>query len=236
MSTAATTRAALEQHRALFRDLRQPARTLAHPACSRLLGAYLREDNLPHIPWESAWEVIRAAECFYGDADGGISSEQSHRHVRELVKHAGLHFAKRHRWEEVFRLVNSVQIPPNMMDADLFRLRSALVLYEQRRVTRVRRTLLFILTIVLAYIFCVSPSIFVTLENPTRVANGMSVLDWSEGLYWSIITSTTVGYGDIVPQTPYARMLALFNASLGVTLMGVIAGLILGLVTPRRVN
>lgn len=188
------------------------------------------------ISWASASDVVRAAERFYVSADGPITSEDSHRHVRDLVKHAGLTFARQHRWGEVFRLLNSVQIPPNMMDADLFRLRSALVLYEQKRVSRVRRTLLIILLAVLAYIFGVSPSIFVTLENPARITSSMPFLDWSEGLYWSIMTSTTVGYGDIVPQTPYARMLALFNASIGVTLMGVIAGLILGLVTPRRID
>ena len=60
----------LKQHRMLFKKLRQPGKTLAHPACSRLLEAYLRDENLPHIPWESAWEVIRAAECFYGHGDG----------------------------------------------------------------------------------------------------------------------------------------------------------------------
>ena len=74
------------------------------------------------------------------------------------------------------------------------------------------------------------------LENPTRIEHRMDELDWSEGLYWSIMTSTTVGYGDIVPQTPYARLLALLDAALGVTLMGVTAGIILGAVTPRRLG
>jgi voltage-gated potassium channel len=62
----------------------------------------------------------------------------------------------------------------------------------------------------------------------------MGMLDWSEGLYWSVITSTTVGYGDIVPYTPYGRLFGLFNAMLGVVLMGVVAGLILSTLSPRR--
>jgi voltage-gated potassium channel len=48
-----------------------------------------------------------------------------------------------------------------------------------------------------------------------------------------VVTLTTVGYGDIVPQTPYARLFALFTALLGATTLGVIAGLVLNLMTPR---
>jgi voltage-gated potassium channel len=94
----------------------------------------------------------------------------------------------------------------------------------------------YLLAGVLAYLFCVSPTVFVHLENPQRIAHDLSVLDWSEGLYWSVLTSTTVGYGDIVPYTPYGRMLALFNALLGVLLMGVVAGLILSALSPRRLD
>ncbi|HEX8914900.1 MAG TPA: potassium channel family protein, partial [Humisphaera sp.] len=100
---------------------------------------------------------------------------------------------------------------------------------------RLRRRLLGLLGAVVVYLFAASPTLFITLDNPERVSRGMAVLDWSEGLYWSVITFCTVGYGDVVPLTPYARMLSLFNASLGVTLMGVVAGLILGWLTPRRV-
>jgi len=106
---------------------------------------------------------------------------------------------------------------------------------EQRRVRRIRRRFLYALLLVLVYLLAVCPTVFVKLDNPRRIAQGMSELDWSEGLYWSVITLTTVGYGDIVPQTPYARMFALFNAVLGVTTMGTIAGLVVNSLTPRPV-
>jgi len=118
--------------------------------------------------------------------------------------------------------------------ADYFRERSAFNAAEQRRVARIRRRFLHILIAVLLYLFCLSPTVFVSLENPYRLAHNLSELDWSEGLYWSVITSTTVGYGDIVPYTPYGRMFGLFNALLGVLLMSVVAGIILGSLTPRR--
>lgn len=162
--------------------------------------------------------------------------EDCHCRVRDLVRTAGVRFAAERRWEDVFCLFSCVPVHPDTIDPILFRLRSAAALHEFRRVTRIRRVLLVILAGVLVYLFLVSPTVFVHLENPYRVAHGMSELDWSEGLYWSVLTSTTVGYGDIVPQTPFGRMFSLFDALLGVTLMGVIAGLILGLVTPRRLS
>jgi hypothetical protein len=227
---------ALRVHRLLMRDLMASRKTLSHPSCSWLVATYLQDDNLAHIPWGNATEVSAAAECFYGFYDTDTPSEAAHRRVRDLVKHSGLNFARQDQWGEVFRLLASVQMPPDVIDADLFRLRSALVLYEQRRIVRIRRMLTFALGGVLVYLFCISPTVFVHLENPYRIAHNLAALDWSDGLYWSVITSTTVGYGDIIPYTSYGRMFALFNALLGVLLMGVTAGLILSLMTPRRLD
>jgi len=157
-----------------------------------------------------------------------------HDNVRRLVIQACGHFAGRGRWNEAVHLLSLVPIPQPCFDLELLRLRTQVALYESPRVARLRRRLLMAIAGVLLYLFAVSPTLFVRLENPARIANHMSVLDWSEGLYWSVITAMTVGCGDIAPQTPYARLLSLWNATLGVTLMGVVAGLILGLVTPRR--
>lgn len=50
---------------------------------------------------------------------------------------------------------------------------------------------------------------------------------WSrvESLYWSFITATTVGYGDLRPTKTVSRMLAIMIALLGVTLTGIIVAL-----------
>src|SRR5262245_31469967 len=118
--------------------------------------------------------------------------------VQTLIKQSAAEFIRQRRWNDAFRVLAMCRLSESaMMDAELFRLRNALLLHEQRRVTRVRRILLIVLGGVLLYLFCVSPTVFVSLENPHRLAHGMEVLDWSEGLYWSVITSATVGYGDI---------------------------------------
>ena len=132
-------------HTILLRDLHEPHKTLAHPSCSWLVMTHLREENLAHIPWKSPQEVASAAGCFYGFCDGGLSAEESHRRVRDLVKYAGLHFVRQGRYEDVFQLLTRVPVPSTMMDAELFQLRNVVVLYEQRRVSRFRRSLLGVL-------------------------------------------------------------------------------------------
>jgi voltage-gated potassium channel len=183
--------------------------------------------------WPSAAAVISAAELLYSSSAG---PELGHRRVRDVLKSAGAQFYAAGRFDELFELLAVLRLPYDLMDAKLFHLRSAALIHEHHRIKRVRKFLLYALLSVLIYLFCISPSVFIALENPYRIAHGMGSLDWSEGLYWSVITATTVGYGDLVPQTPYARMFALFDASLGVTLMGCVAGLILGWVTPKRLN
>src|SRR6185503_12030032 len=48
--------------------------------------------------------------------------------------------------------------------------------------------------------------------------------DWSRfnSFYWSFITASTVGYGDIRPTKPGSKILAILIAFLGLTFSGII--------------
>lgn len=45
-------------------------------------------------------------------------------------------------------------------------------------------------------------------------------------MYWSLITLTTVGYGDISPVTPVGQLVASFTALLGVATVAMFTGII----------
>jgi ABC-type amino acid transport substrate-binding protein len=46
------------------------------------------------------------------------------------------------------------------------------------------------------------------LKNPGKPDPQASVGSWHEGIYWAVVTMTTVGYGDKTPQTHIGRALA----------------------------
>ena len=48
---------------------------------------------------------------------------------------------------------------------------------------------------------------------------------WFNALYWSFITSTTVGYGDITPTRKISKILAVFIAFLGLIFTGIVVAL-----------
>jgi len=47
-----------------------------------------------------------------------------------------------------------------------------------------------------------------------------------EGIYWAIVTVTTVGYGDISPQTPIGRVLAALLMITGYSVIAVPTGIV----------
>ncbi|MDX1618802.1 MAG: ion transporter, partial [Balneolaceae bacterium] len=66
-------------------------------------------------------------------------------------------------------------------------------------------------------------------------ANGFSSIP--RGIYWAIVTLTTVGYGDISPQTPLGQMLSAMIMILGYGIIAVPTGIMtveLSRVTPGK--
>jgi voltage-gated potassium channel len=47
--------------------------------------------------------------------------------------------------------------------------------------------------------------------------------DFNDALWWAIVTATTVGYGDITPQTGLARLVATVLMLMGIGLIGMVA-------------
>lgn len=56
-------------------------------------------------------------------------------------------------------------------------------------------------------------------------------IDWSDLLYYSFTTLTTMGYGDIVPRSPHAKSLATLEAVVGVMYVATIIARLVGLHT-----
>ena len=46
----------------------------------------------------------------------------------------------------------------------------------------------------------------------------------SEGIWWAIVTTTTVGYGDMAPATPLGRLIAILLMMIGIGCIGMITG------------
>jgi voltage-gated potassium channel len=57
-----------------------------------------------------------------------------------------------------------------------------------------------------------------------------------DGLWWSVVTLTTVGYGDIYPMTRAGRVLAFFVLLLGIGVVGVVTGKIASALVERRIK
>jgi len=57
-------------------------------------------------------------------------------------------------------------------------------------------------------------------------APGALIRDTSDGLWWSIQTVTTIGYGDVVPVTDPGRLLGVVLQIFGAVLMGVLIAMV----------
>lgn len=83
-----------------------------------------------------------------------------------------------------------------------------------------RRKILVFFSIVLS-VECIFGSLMFLIEGPE---NGFTSIPKS--IYWAIVTVTTVGYGDITPQTILGQTVAAFAMMLGYAIIAVPTGII----------
>lgn len=199
-----------------------------------LLSKYYQEEHFPFIPWEGVEDVVQTTATFYDKGGLGLSTRESNRRVASVIKSASQAFIKEGRFEEAFSIFFQLAPAIDQMDSDLYTIRNALSLYERKRALKVQRALVFTLIAVISSVIFIMPTLFLMAENPFRVSQGLGEIPFGGALYWSFITFATVGYGDIVPLTSAGKGLALILGISGVLTGGIIAGLILGAVTQRR--
>jgi hypothetical protein len=172
-------------------------------------------------------------------------TEQVRNHAHMLLRGALQEYEEANRMEEMLRLLQIVPRLPGVKDAEISRIRNRVYLYEMRRVRRNRSLLRAILILQAVMIFVVFPVLFINAENGRlqRQIEAATKLDihteqyeqysFLDGVYWSVITAFSIGYGDTVPHTWLGKLLAMLLGIMGVLTTGIIAGLILNWVTPR---
>ena len=102
----------------------------------------------------------------------------------------------------------------------VFRLiRSGKVFYEYINKNKSYSTLQVILMLTGLLILLSSISVF-TIENPVNPEFG-SLLD---SFWWSVVTLSTVGYGDVVPITPEGKVFSVMLIGMGIVLIGTLTG------------
>jgi len=193
--------------------------------------------------------VSTYCELLYSlEQDDAEITERVNALIRDVLNQALLQFERSKELEKLFVLLQYIPATPLQENDQLRRMRNRAYVYEMRRVRRHRRFLYGYLVVQAILIVLVFPLLFINTENgyiQDQIQHATNVpfpqeqrrtISYLDGLYWSLITAGSIGYGDIIPHTGVGRTLAAILGILGVTTVGVIAGLILEWITPRHLD
>lgn len=78
------------------------------------------------------------------------------------------------------------------------------------------------------FILVLGSSVLISMVEPG--------LNWSDSLWWSLVTLTTVGYGDISPATRAGRIIAVVVMFLGIGLLGTMSATFASIMIRRRIK
>ena len=92
-----------------------------------------------------------------------------------------------------------------------------------------RKILIFLSVVMMAVL--ILGTVMYVVEGPER---GFTSIPMS--MYWATVTMTTVGYGDLVPQTGLGRFIASFMMLLGWGVLAVPTGIVTAEMTSQRIN
>lgn len=82
---------------------------------------------------------------------------------------------------------------------------------------------IFISAMLVLLLLVISASLMYYAENKVQPEAFSNI---PEAMWWAVVTLTTVGYGEVVPITPFGRVLAGCVAVLGISLFAIPAGII----------
>lgn len=74
-----------------------------------------------------------------------------------------------------------------------------------------------------------------TLASGTTVMHYIEKLSWVDAIYFSVVSLTTVGYGDIVPTTDFGKIFVSFYLLAGIGIIAAFASNIIKNAMARRV-
>jgi hypothetical protein len=235
-----------EIRRAFLMALEGAPELLEESSVSDFLLQNVQPDDFAALPARAPERIASYYEGLYSlRFDTEEVTEQVRNHAQMLLRGALQEYEEQDRMEEMLRLLQIVPRLPGLQDAEISRIRSRVYLYEMRRVRRNRRLLSGILVLQAVLIFLVFPVLFINAENGhlqagIEKATALNIrsehyeeYSFTDGLYWSVITAFSIGYGDITPGTWLGKALAMLLGIMGVLTAGIIAGLILNWVTPR---
>ncbi len=144
--------------------------------------------------------------------------------------------ALRKKWDYVrqpLAIIDLLAILPDYRSVRLLRIFLLFRLFKLMRYTRSvnefagvlgqKRTELLTLAIFLAFVIFASATAIYLFEVE---AEGSHIHSLFDGVYWALVTLTTVGYGDIVPHTPQGRMVAMVLIITGIGVISFFTSLI----------
>ncbi|MFZ1757297.1 MAG: potassium channel family protein [Caldilineaceae bacterium] len=229
--------------------VRNAPRSLGQEEVSNFLAHKIHPEDFDTLEWESPEAMLQFCDILYGfpfPTEEPI--ERIHNHVKLLLRQAFQYYEQQEDWEGLFLLLQNAPASPMMQDVELMRLRHLARVYEQQHIRKNRRWLYIYLAIQAVLVVVVFPFLFIYAENGAiqrqveELADvklgdeGYRLFSYMEGLYWSVITASSIGYGDITPLTTTGRIIAGILGTMGVVTIGVIAGLILKWITPRTID
>jgi voltage-gated potassium channel len=134
---------------------------------------------------------------------------------------SGFPFIPLVRYARIRRIIEGIQLLRNTNTTEILKQ------YRLRRVESV-----FIGSIFIS-IFVILFSSILILRIESLAPNG-NIETGEDALWWTLVTISTVGYGDLYPVTPYGRFLASIVIFFGVALFGMITSYITARFLHRR--
>ncbi|MBK8901621.1 MAG: two pore domain potassium channel family protein [Anaerolineaceae bacterium] len=234
--------------RAFLMAIREEPTLLREQPISHFLAQRIMPEDLAGLEWESPTQMMKFSESLYHSRFGDQETAQMlNQHASVLLNEALHQYEKEGEMEKLFRLLRLAPSYLLRQDVELGRLLYRANAYEVRRVRRNRRFLYVYLIIQVILVLGVFPYLFINAENGRlqrqveQLADvelgdeGYQLITFSEGVYWAVITAGSIGYGDITPNTTTGRIIAGTLGTMGVITVGILAGLILDWITPRRI-